>query len=89
MLANVRREVSRIGVQRKFAVLGWSREGSSGRDSWGEAQSIREQSEDSLGEGLPGSRGTQGKAHIAGLAWDVQGTASSPCSGSRGSERAE
>lgn len=26
-----------------------------------------------MGARLPGSRHTQGKAHIAGLAWDVKG----------------
>lgn len=37
-----------------------------------------------LGEGLPGSRGPQGKAHMAGLAWMLKGQQAACTAGAEG-----
>lgn len=83
MMANVRGEASRTGHRESSRSQG-------GHVKAHQEGTVEERPRTSgsspraLGEGLPGSRGPQGKAHMAGLAWDAQGTASSLYSWGRG-----
>lgn len=76
MMANVRREASRTGHRESSRSQGGHMKAHQ-EGTVEERPRTSGSSPRALGEGLPGNRGPQGKAHMAGLAWDPQGTASS------------